>query len=208
MKSRMRLAWWREVSVRGGRAGWLLANRLQCNLHSYGWISNVGVLYKGIWLPAELHDMQLAHWRVATNTIVCNHTDMDVCTDTQRHSVWFICWIIKNIQISDTLRHTLHSWHAVQVPCLPYLALCLPRVPVNQRALALPLATQLWYLPKTSLIIAFNPANAPGGWGQTRVCFREDGMRLETRVTPSAQLCRHTNISVVVQLLMLTCTVY
>lgn len=108
----------------------------------------------------------------------------------------------QNIQISDTLRHTLHSWHAVQVPCLPYLALCLPRVPVNQRALALLLATQLWYLPKTSLIIAFNPANAPGGWGQTRVCpqqrcFREDGMRLETRVTPSAQLGRHTNISVV-----------
>lgn len=106
MKSRMRRVWWREVSVRGGRAGWLLANRLQCNLHSYGWISNVGVLYKGIWLPAELHDMQLAPWRVATNTITCNHTDMDVCTDTQRHSVWFICWIIKTSK-SPTLSDTL-----------------------------------------------------------------------------------------------------
>lgn len=175
MKSRMRRVWWREVSVRGGRAGWLLANRLQCNLHSYGWISNVGVLYKGIWLPAELHDMQLAPWRVATNTIACNHTDMDVCTDTQRHSVWFI-------QISDTLRHTLHSWHAVQVPCLPYLALCLPRVPVNQRAFALPLATQLWYLPKTSLIIAFNPANAPGGWGQSGVSGTWRSMKYRLRL--------------------------
>lgn len=94
--------------MRGGSAGWLLANRLQCNLHSYGWISNVGVLYKGIWLPAELHDMQLAPWRVATNTIACNHTDMDVCTDTQRDSVIHML-DYQNIQISDTLRHTLHS---------------------------------------------------------------------------------------------------
>lgn len=48
-----------EVSVGGGggRAWWPPANHLQCNLHSCGWISDAGVLDKGIWLPAELHDI-------------------------------------------------------------------------------------------------------------------------------------------------------
>lgn len=41
-----------------------MANLLKRNLHSHGWISNVGVLYKGIWLPAELHDIQSALWQV------------------------------------------------------------------------------------------------------------------------------------------------
>lgn len=92
--------------MRGGRAGWLLANRLQCNLHSYGWISNVGVLYKGIWLPAELHDMQLAPWRVATNTIACNHTDMDEDT---------VCDSYAGLSKHPNLRHS--QTHSALLAC-------------------------------------------------------------------------------------------
>lgn len=57
-----------------GRTGWPVANRLKCNLHSCGWISDVGVLYKGIWLPAELHDIQSLPWRGSGHTHMFSHT--------------------------------------------------------------------------------------------------------------------------------------
>lgn len=53
---------------RAARGGWQVANLLKCNLHSCGWISHVGVLYKGIWPPVELHDIQAALWQVWTHT--------------------------------------------------------------------------------------------------------------------------------------------
>ncbi len=118
MKNGMRLAWQREVSVReGGREGWPVANHLQCNLHSCGWISDVGVLYKGIWLPAELHDIQLAPWRVSTHTHMCSHR----CTcmrwyggrqKARQSSVWFIRRIIRKLESSSprqTQKQTLYT---------------------------------------------------------------------------------------------------
>lgn len=83
MKNRMKLAWQKEREREvflwdEGRAWWLSANRLQCNLHSCGWISNVGVLYKGIWPPAcRLGDIQLAPLRVTAQT----QTESHLCTD-------------------------------------------------------------------------------------------------------------------------------
>lgn len=60
-----------------------MANRLKCNLHSCGWISDVGVLYKGIWLPAELHDIQLAPWRVSTHSHVLTNALIQRKTESE-----------------------------------------------------------------------------------------------------------------------------
>ena len=161
MKNRMRLAWQREV----GRAGWPVANRLQCNLHSCGWISDVGVLYKGIWLPAELHDIQLAPWRVSTHTHVYEHRRSHMSwyrrrQGARKNSVWFIYWIISTLGSGSPDRHgdrhsTLGARHSLSAALHP--ALWLPEVPVNQHALALPLAQQMWYPPRKGPIMAVNP---------------------------------------------------
>lgn len=64
----------RRLCEEGGRAWWPLANRLKCNLHSCGWISDVGVLYKGIWLPVEQHDIQSASWLGYARMCADTHT--------------------------------------------------------------------------------------------------------------------------------------
>lgn len=126
-----------------------MANRLQCNLHSCGWISDVGVLYKGIWLPAEQHDIQLAPCRFSTHTLTCTHTDAlikETESETEQRVIHMPDYQDTRILLSQTdiETGTLHSKHAMQVSRLVlHLALCLPEVPVNQRALALPLAQQL-----------------------------------------------------------------
>ena len=151
----------------GGSAGWPVANRLQCNLHSCGWISDVGVLYKDIWLPAEQHDIQLAPCRVSTHT----HMHSFRCTLThwyrmrqraRQNSAWFICWIIKTRESSTPKQAGTDTLEAHYTSLSPVLALCVPKVPLNQGALALPLAQQLWYLPRPGPIMAVNPASASG----------------------------------------------
>lgn len=85
MKKRMRRGLTeRRLCEEGGGARWPLANRLKCNLHSCGWISDVGVLYKGIWLPAERHDMQPASWPVyaRTHARVLTHTGWEGGSET------------------------------------------------------------------------------------------------------------------------------
>lgn len=149
-----------------------MANRLQCNLHSCGWISDVGVLYKGIWLPAELHDIQLAPWRVSTHTLTCVHTDAHTCTDTARDGERkrTVCDSYAGLSahrspaLPDRHRNrysTLPAWRD-GLTTVPHLALCLPKVPVNQHALVLPLAQQLWHQLRKGPIMAVNPADAPG----------------------------------------------
>lgn len=56
---------------------WRVANLLKCHRHFCGWISHVGVLYKGIWPPAELHDIQSTLWQVHTHTRTQTHGDTE-----------------------------------------------------------------------------------------------------------------------------------
>lgn len=104
-----------------------MANRLKCNLHSCGWISDVGVLYKGIWLPAELHDIQLAPWRGSRHTHMYSH----ICADTEgdgergraaRDSYADYQDIGVHLSLTDTETDTLRSKHTTQVS-YPILAL-------------------------------------------------------------------------------------
>lgn len=83
----------RRLCEEGGRARWPLANRLKCNLHSCGWISDVGVLYKGIWLPVEQHDIQSASWLGYACMCADTHTHTQAGRERngkqRQSSVWF-----------------------------------------------------------------------------------------------------------------------
>ena len=97
------------------------------------------------------------------HTLACSHTHMhryrrETESETEQRVIHMLDY--QNLPDRHGNRHSaLEARHAGLSPAL---ALCPPEVPVNQCALALPLAQQLWYLPWTGPIMAVNPADAPG----------------------------------------------
>lgn len=192
MKNRMRLAWQREFCEREG-ALWPVANCLQCNLHSCGWISDVGVLYKGIWLPAELHDIQLAPRRVSEHTLTCTHTHMQWYKRRQSKTEQRVIHMLDHqdtrtrLSQTDTETDTRHSKHAAQVPRRPCFV---SPWGASQSMCPCSAPSTAAVIPGQGPIMAVNPADAPGTKqerGQTGIwlpertyyqCFRVDVLSL------------------------------
>lgn len=196
----------RRLCEEGGRARWPLANRLKCNLHSCGWISDVGVLRKGIWLPEERHDIQSASWPVYART--CADTDTragrEGDEEQRQSSVWFNRWLAGHPSPSLPEPDTVHSTGGAQV-CVLSLLCDSPRCRRVRLPRRCPLAQQLWYQAQD----APHPGDASGtkhgeeevkGRGQR--CVRVDagchqgitatGMPAGLRVEATIQ-CLHTH---------------
>lgn len=132
-----------------GRAGWPVANRLKCNLHSCGWISDVGVLYKGIWLPAELHDIQLAPWRGSRHTHMYSHTYALILKETesgagQRVIHMLIIRTSESISPWQTQKQTLYAPNTPRRSLTPSSLCDSLRCQSVSVPLPCPLAQQLW----------------------------------------------------------------